>query len=254
MRSSIFILSHQDDEFGVFESIRLAVEEKHNVIVYYMTNGKISKSIPKLTLYHRDLESLKVLKKLGVKEKNVVFFGRKYNIETCCLYKKMGYAYKILSGELKKFHGKKIIYTHSLEGGNEDHDACYTIVIKLLNYSKDIQSAFQFPLYNANTSLFYYQVQKILVSNGNLIKIKTKFFNRLRYIPYLFYYRSQLRTWIGLYPFIILNLLLRNYYCLQRINKNSSINRPHGGRLLYEKFKKCSHSDFQNQLKRFINP
>ena len=67
MKNSIFIFSHQDDEFGVFEPIRNAIKQGHNVIVYYMTNGKINKSIPKNILYHRDLESLKVLKKLGVK-------------------------------------------------------------------------------------------------------------------------------------------------------------------------------------------
>ena len=253
MKNSIFIFSHQDDEFGVFESIRHAIEQGHNVIIYYMTNGKINKSIPKQILYHRDLESLKVLKKIGVKEKNIIFFGRINNIETCCLYKKLEYAYKILSKKIIKTQGKKIIYTHAFEGGNEDHDACYVIVKKLINKSKDIQFAFQFPLYNSNTSFFYYQVQKIIISNGKLIKIKTKFFNRLKYIGYLFYYKSQLRTWIGLYPFIVFNLIFRNYYCLQKIDKNLNIRKPHSGKLLYEKFKRCSFSDFQNQLKKFIN-
>ena len=218
-----------------------------------MTNGKINKSIPKHILYHRDLESLKVLKKLGVKEKNIFFFGRINNIETCCLYKKLEFAYKILSQKIIKTPGKKIIYTHAFEGGNEDHDACYAIVKKLINNLKDIQLAFQFPLYNSNNSLFYYQVQKIIISNGKLIKIKTKFFNRIRYIGYLFYYKSQLRTWIGLYPFIIFNLLFRDYYCLQKIDKNLNIRKPHNGKLLYEKFKRCSFSDIQNQLKKFLN-
>ena len=253
MKNSIFIFSHQDDEFGVFEPIRNAIKQSHNVIIYYMTNGKINKSIPKNILYHRDLESLKVLKKIGVKKKNVIFFGRINNIETCCLYKKLEYAYKILSKKIIKTQGKKIIYTHALEGGNEDHDACYAIVKKLINNLKDIQLAFQFPLYNSNNSLFYYQVQKIIISNGKLIKIKTKFFNRIRYISYLFYYKSQLRTWIGLYPFIVFNLLFRDYYCLQKIDKNLNIRKPHNGKLLYEKFKRCSFSDIQNQLKKFLN-
>ena len=253
MKNSIFIFSHQDDEFGVFELIRNAIKQSHNVIIYYMTNGKINKSIPKNILYHRDLESLKVLKKIGVKEKNIFFFGRVNNIETCCLYKKLEYAYKILSQKIIKTPGKKIIYTHALEGGNEDHDACYAIVKKLINNFKDIQFAFQFPLYNSNTSFFYYQVQKIIISNGKLIKIKTKFLNRLRYIGYLFYYKSQLRTWVGLYPFIVFNLLFRDYYCLQKIDKNLNIRKPHSGKLLYEKFKRCSFSNFQNQLRKFLN-
>ena len=189
---------------------------------------------------------------MGIKEKNIIFFGRIYNIETCCLYKKLNYAYKILFKEIKKIKGKKILYTHALEGGNEDHDACYAIVKKMINNLNDIKSTFQFPLYNSNTKVFYYQVQKILNCNGNLIKIKTKFFNRIKFIGYLFSYKSQTRTWIGLYPFIIFNLLFRDYYCLQKMNKKLIIKKPHKGVMLYEKFKRCSFSDLQNKINIFL--
>lgn len=253
MKNYIFIFSYQDDEFDIFELISRAIQNNQNVIIYYMTNGMIGKSIPKLKMFHRDIESLKVLKKLGVKKKNIIFFGRLNNVETCYLHKKLNYAYKKLFKSIKKLTGDIIIYTHALEGGNEDHDACYVIVKKLMNNLKNIHSVFQFPMYNSNTSLFYYQVQKILTSNGKLIKVKAKFFNRIKYIRYLFYYKSQLRVWIGLYPFIIFNLIFRNYYCLQKMNKNLSIKKPHNGKLLYEKFRRCTYSDFQTKVTNFLS-
>ena len=76
MKNYIFIFSHQDDDFSVFELISRAIQNNQNVIIYYMTNGMIGKSIPKLKMFHRDIESLKVLKKLGVKKKEYNFFWK----------------------------------------------------------------------------------------------------------------------------------------------------------------------------------
>ena len=76
IKNSVFILSHQDDEIGIFEPLRLAIKNKENVIVFYMTSGSIIKEISKNKLFHRDQESLYVLKKFGVKNKNIIFFGR----------------------------------------------------------------------------------------------------------------------------------------------------------------------------------
>ncbi len=67
-------------------------QNKENVIVFYMTSGSIIKEISKNKLFHRDQESLYVLKKFGVKNKNIIFFGRTNNIPTCRLYRKMDIA------------------------------------------------------------------------------------------------------------------------------------------------------------------
>ena len=253
MISSIFILSHQDDEIGIFEILRKAIKNNENVFIFYMTNGSIKKEIPKTKLFYRDKESLLVLSKFGIKNKNIIFFGRQNNIPTCFLYKNMNNAYKKLQLFLKKIPGKIKIYTHAWEGGNEDHDACNILVKKILNNSKKINKSFQFSLYNAATNKFYYQVQKTLKMNGRDIKIKVKFINRLKYIKYLFYYKSQLKVWVGLYPFLILNFLFKKYTIIQNLNKNLKFKRPHSGKLLYEKFKRCDYRDFKKSINLFLD-
>tara|TARA_Y100000590_G_scaffold444628_1_gene575628 strand:- start:446 stop:1210 length:765 start_codon:yes stop_codon:yes gene_type:complete len=252
MKYSIFILSHQDDEFGVFEIIRKAILKKEKVIIFYMTNGAINKSIPKFKFYNRDLESLGVLKEIGVKENNVIFFGRLNNIPTCCLHKKLKHAYLNLNKYFKKYNGKIKLYTHAWEGGNEDHDACYILVKKIIKNSKKIKAAYQFPLYNANTNLFYYSVQRIIEVNGKAIRIKVNLLDRLKYIKFLFYYKSQIRVWIGLYPFLIFNFLTRNYCILQKINEKKSIEKPHKGTLLYEKFRNSKYKNLQKNFLFFL--
>jgi len=252
MKNSIFILSHQDDEIGIFESIRLAVENKENVVVFYMTNGIINRSIPKEELFHRDKESLMVLKKIGIKEKNIIFFGRLNNIATCSLYKKLEFAYLEIAKFLKTLNGDIKLFTHAYEGGNEDHDSCNILVLKIIKNFNNINSAFQFPFYNANTSIFFYTVQKTLKINGEVLKIKTSFANRIKYIRYLFYFKSQLKVWIGLYPFLIFNFITRNYYLLQKIDKNFFIQKPHQGTLLYEKFRNTHYTSLEAAFIKFL--
>ena len=250
--TSIFVLSHQDDEIGIFEILRLALKNKKRVYIFYMTNGAIKTEIPKNKIFYRDKESMSVLKNFGLKSKNVIFFGRLYNIPTCYLYKKLDVAYKKLNNFINKIPGKVEIYTHVWEGGNEDHDACNILVKKIMNSSKKINSAYAFPLYNADTKYFFYKVQKFIKKDKKTLKIKTNFTNRIKYIKYLFYYKSQTRVWIGLYPFLIKNFLFNDYSEIQYITKNLNFKKPHQGQLLYEKFKRCNYYDFKKSIKSFL--
>ena len=70
--TSIFVLSHQDDEIGIFEILRLALKNKKRVYIFYMTNGAIKTEIPKNKIFYRDKESMSVLKNFGLKSKNVI--------------------------------------------------------------------------------------------------------------------------------------------------------------------------------------
>ena len=252
MATSIFILSHQDDEIGIFEILRLASEKKEKVYIFYMTNGSIKTEIPKNKIFYRDKESMSVLKNFGLNNKNVIFFGRLNNIPTCYLYKKLDLAYKKLNNFINKIPGEIKIYTHSWEGGNEDHDACNILVKKILNSSSNIDESYQFPLYNADTPYFFYKVQKFIKNDRKSPKIKINLINRIRYIKYLFYYKFQLRVWLGLYPFLIKNFLFNKYMQIQYLNKNLDFKKPHKGKLLYEKFKRCNYYDFSRSVKSFL--
>ena len=70
MKKNIFYLfAHQDDEFGCFIKLDKDILTK-NTYVFYLTSGS-NKIFDKSKLSSRDKESLKTLKKLGLKEKNI---------------------------------------------------------------------------------------------------------------------------------------------------------------------------------------
>ena len=251
MKKNIFYLfAHQDDEFVVFIDIKKNLL-KHNVFIFYLTSGA-NKKINKKNLSIRDNESLKVLKKIGVKTKNIYFLGKNLGIKTNTLYLKLNVVYKNLFRKIKKI-GKPIkIITHSWEGGHEDHDACNLIARKLANRFRVFDDSLQFSLYNAyETKLIYFKVFNPITKAIN--KSYTVLKNRIFFVKLLFIYKSQIKIWVGLYPFIIFHYLFKGYNIFEKLNKSKKIIKPHNGKLLYELRNFCTFKKFKNTTSQFLN-
>jgi LmbE family N-acetylglucosaminyl deacetylase len=179
-KNVLFIFCHQDDEMGVFNHIENSIKLNLNVFVLFLTSGSINKKIDKNKLYHRDLESLSVLKNLGVKNKNIKFIGRKLGINVYELHKNYLAAYKELSKQINYIKGNIEIITHSWEGGNTDHDSCYLLVKKLYINNNKIKSCFQFSLYHSKNMPFnFYKVLDPITENGKIIKYSININRRL---------------------------------------------------------------------------
>ena len=233
MKKKIFYLfAHQDDEFGIFIQIKEELK-KNELFIFYLTSGT-DKKINKNELYLRDKESIKTLTSLGVKKENIFFVGRKLGIKHNKLYLNVKKVTIFLENFISNIHKPKIIYTHSWEGGHEDHDTCNLITRRLKERYK-IKNCFQFSQYNAfNTSIIFFKIfNPIKTKNGK--KVYASLLDRIYFIKLLFNYKSQIKVWIGLYPFIITHYLIKGYNFIERLNSSKTIERPHSGKLLYEK-------------------
>ena len=116
MKKNIFyFLAHQDDEFGCFIKLDQDISFE-NTYVFYLTSGgnNISK---RNRLSTRDKESLKTLKKLGLKKKNIFFLGRELSIDHYSLYLNLEKVYQKITEIIKKIGEPDSIITHSWEGG-----------------------------------------------------------------------------------------------------------------------------------------
>ena len=254
MVNNIFIFSHYDDEFGLFNLIENSTKKNKNVFVFYLTNGLKKYEIKnKKKLFKRQNESFKILSKLGVKKKNIICLGKKLNINVYDLYKKLNITYDNLNIFLKKLSGNHVIYTHAWEGGNEDHDASFVISKKILCENTKVISGFQFSQYHGENTYFYpFKVQTFIKSNSKIYKGKLNFFSKIKYIYYLFTYVSQLYLWIPLYPFIILKILLNNYGGVKKISKNLTLKKPHSGNLLYENLRSNKYKELEYYFFSFL--
>ena len=253
IKNILFILCHQDDEMGIFNKIKKNLKQKKNVFIFFMTSV-YNKNISKNKISQRDIESINVLHKMGVKKENIFFIGRKKNIKIYQLYLNLQIAYNNLLYVIKKIKGNIIIFTHSWEGGNEDHDACHSIVKKLFQNNNKIKRCYQFSLYHGkNTFWNFFKVQDLFHENGVIIKDNISFSDRLEFLNYLFYYKTQYKVWIGLYPFIFFNLIFNNYGKVQIIDKKKLLKKPHSKKLLYERMRNNNYSNIINKINLFLS-
>lgn len=227
----LFIFAHQDDEFGVFQCIKQAIRDGQHVCCAYLTDGGLH-SLPA----RRNQESLYVLTQLGVNESDIFFAGEKLSIKDGNLVQHLNVAAAWLQNWLANYSTIKFIYVSAWEGGHHDHDALHAITL-LVAYEKNIlHHVRQFPLYNTHACpgpLF--RVFSPLLENGALTKRKIPWRNRLHFMRLCFSYPSQAKTWLGLFPFVMLHYLLHGVELSQPVSLERLLSRPHPGPLYYEK-------------------
>ena len=250
MKTTLFFLAHQDDEFGVFQSICNELKHK-NVYFIYLTSGVRGSNSP----HARNNETLSVLKQLGVNASNVIFVGEELNINDGDLIYNLSKAYDWLEKYFVCFN-KDIdkLYFHAYEGGHPDHDAVYLLIVLLLSRFDLMNCGRQFPLYHShNCFSFFFKALSPLASNGEVINIPIKNNMKLIFLKLIFRYKSQILTFMGLLPFIIYEYFIGGHQKLQKI-KNLDFNiPPHNGMLYYEKRGFCSWQIFKKEAFIFFN-
>ena len=238
MKTDIFILAHQDDEIAIFKSIKNSVKSDNNTFIFYLTNGNNSKTDNLDLVLKRENESKNVLAQLGVNLKNIFFLGHNLNIKSYEIFNFLDIIYEKLINVINSFDNEVIIYTHAWEGGNIDHDSCFILGLKLIRNNSKIIAGYQFPFYNSYKIPFhFYRVFCPIKLNGNAVNLKISKIEKIHFIKYLFYYPTQIKIWIGLYPFIIFKILFNKFNYLQKIDKAHLLKKPHEGSLWYEKQK-----------------
>lgn len=250
MKAIAFIFAHPDDEFGCFESIRSATQAGNSVECYYLTDGGYGGQSTAI----RKRETLSVLRKLGVAEENVRFVGLMYGLPDGVLYelKNMLRAADAVYESLKNISDIEGIYAPAWEGGHQDHDASFVIACKIADELPGRPHVWQYSLYNGyGLRGSFFNVMKPLHSNGEVKNLSISLCERFKYLRLCLSYRSQWKTWVGLFPFVCIKLLLGGKYCLQLAMYPHKFERPHAGALLYERRRMARFEDVSRSASRF---
>lgn len=248
MKKSVFFLAHYDDEFGIYEDIRIHTKMKIPFHIVYLTNSNLSKTNNRI----RENESLSVLKKLGVNRCQISFVGKELSIPDLALKDHLINAYIRCKLLIKKLGNVGKIYTHAYEGGHPDHDALNFLCSKLILTYKNNINGWQFPLYcgpGLIGPLFY--LFKPLKRNGKVKKKKIKIINIRLYLKLIFIYKSQFKTFLGLYPYYFAYMIFMKSSIIQKLNPKKKYLKPHKGKLLYERRKMCKFENFQLKINEF---
>jgi LmbE family N-acetylglucosaminyl deacetylase len=242
-RNLLFLLAHQDDE--VFVASKLAFELERGAILHvaYLTSGVAATAGSII----RERESEKFLARLGIAEEQLTFLGREVGIADARLVEHLEVC---LQGLMKKFYGTIFdeIYAPAWEGGHHDHDAAFLIGVALSQHLGIEANFWQFYLYNGYKTPHRFfrvfdplpvclerQVRKLTIKEG------------LATLRAIFLFKSQWRTWLGLFPQCFLHLVFVRKEILDRGSISQLAGRPHDGKLLYERWNRISYSEFRKK-------
>jgi hypothetical protein len=127
------------------------------------------------------------------------------------------------------------LFTHAYEGGHQDHDAAYVLGLHVAQKWGIMDRAFQTALYcKDGIPTPFFRMFHPLKANGSPIQYRIPLKERLRYLGFYFAYHSQWKSWIGLWPFVLLHYLFEGTEVHQPLIPERLTERPHSGSLLYE--------------------
>lgn len=247
--ASLFYFAHQDDECGVFQLIEDELSSGAQVHCFYYTSGTFS-GLPSAG---RNQESINILLKLGVDRDKIHFVGADYKIADCKLVDHLNFVFDDSYNFLNKIKVPCKIYVPAFEGGHPDHDALHVAVALAAKKNCILENAFQYALYNGDRCFGpMFRVLSPLRKNGNVFRSKISLKNRFRYLKFCLSYPSQLKSWIGLFPFFLLHYLLNGHQMWQSISLKRLSERQHSGELYFARRRFCDEEYFRDKVSAFL--
>lgn len=225
----VFLFAHQDDEFGVFPLIDFLVRRGMPIRCLYLTDGgaRVAAGV-------RNRESLRVLDALGVTARSVAFLGAELGIADGRLYRHLDLAGEALAMQLSDCR-LATLYVPAYEGGHHDHDCVHALGV-VLGHARPGAAVRQFPLYHGKGLAGpWFKVLDPIAENGRPLGMSFSLPSAIRYSLSCRRYRSQWRTWIGIWPFFAWKTLFRRLQVLQETTGRVFCERPHAGPTLYER-------------------
>lgn len=213
----ILILPHLDDEFALAPLAKfLGKKYKDNLKVIFCAE-RLNQDKQKQKL-RRD-ECYKSLKILNISKKNIIFLNDFFEVNDLELSRSSKEIYNFLDELNRKFKIKKI-YTLSLEGGHPDHDSLSLLVDKFSSSSGS--KKYFVPAYNNRITLFIpLSVFRPLNSQKHYFKSKKiKRFEWFLSLRIASVYKSEIRAFFKLLPFIIINQFSNKIYISNQVSLN----------------------------------
>jgi hypothetical protein len=246
----LYLLPHQDDEFALLKSISDDVAADRAFALLYLTDGAYGGPVSEL----RNHESLTVLESVGVREEQVHFLGIEYQLRDGFLYSQFKLAWQAILTFTNSLSYIDSVYMPAWEGGHQDHDATHILGLCIANKYACLSESRQVALYHGEglPSIFF-KVLSPLIANGEIIKKGIPWPQRLQFLRLFFCYRSQLKTWLALYPFVLINMLFHGVESLQPVSVQRIYQSPHRGKLLYESRGSCLEQDFRAHAESFLH-
>jgi LmbE family N-acetylglucosaminyl deacetylase len=247
---ALFLFAHPDDEFGVFSQIERELRRGNRTVCIYVTDGAIT-AHPEA----REAESRSVLIRIGVNVDDIFFVGTRLGIKDGHLHLSIDTLARWLRMLTMDLSGVTACYVPAWEGGHPDHDLLHATVTLYYEQHGALDRLRQYPLYNGKGCRGpFFRVLYPLNENGPTQCISIGWAERWRNLKLCLSYPSQWRSWVGLFPFVLLHYLTRGVQQVQQVDPKRLLQRPHCGVLYYERRGFLDWKTVHGIVLRLMNP
>jgi LmbE family N-acetylglucosaminyl deacetylase len=242
----LFIFAHQDDEMA--GASRILFERARGAAVHcaFLTDGRLG-APPEV----RDRESVHALAELGVDRSRIAFIGSAVPIADGMLIDHLATASQELERRMLGL-GFAAIYCLAWEGGHHDHDASHLIAVAFAARRGVLDRCVELPLYRSSRFPPLFRVLAPRSSGAPWQRRRLPWRDALRVARLVRHYRSQRRSWLGLFPELFVKLVVLRREVMRAVDIDRLRERPDGA-LLYESRFGCSWERFQAAAGPFLD-
>ena len=245
-KNRLWLLAHQDDEVL---GLHLNFPSVRNFVVYLTDGVRVG---AKYDPSFRVEEARNAWSKID-RNAELIFFGTDHSIKDGDLLGQLSDSH--LAGLLSICRSRKVseIVTLQLEGGHQDHDVT-SLFAEELARRLSLEVVFV-PAYRAlHAKHSSYAVMSSIAKSLEMSprNAVTRLHDTKKAFKVMRIYRSQLPTWIGLGPFVLLKYLIGKPSFLKLTNTNSPA-QEFPTKLLYANRKKSEALDYGEIRKKMSN-
>lgn len=242
-RAALFVFAHQDDEVAAASRIAFEIGRGTEVFCVFLTDG----GAPQI----RNEESIAALAQLGLPRSHVLFPGSEIAIPDGQLPLHLDKALEYLERAAAEIP-VSAVYCLAWEGGHQDHDASHLVAVAFGRRRELLDHCFEIPMYRGAYGPFFRVLSPWRRKEGWVTRRISMgeglFFSRLA-----FRYRSQRRSWIGLFPETFLKLVILRRESIRAVDIARIQRPPHEGTLYYERRFRFPANRFAGAAQPFIN-
>jgi LmbE family N-acetylglucosaminyl deacetylase len=244
MPHALFVFAHQDDEIATATRLLHFLRQGWTVSIVYLTDGEGGRAKSDV----RDEETRKVLAHLGVDLSRVHFAGSRERLPDGRLFLHLERALQLLEESVTQADE---VWTLAFEGGHQDHDAAHLVAMAWA--AKRGLPLFEMPLYHGyKLPGPFFNTLAPLRNGGTWAARQIALAEGFRIALLCRFYTSQRKTWLGLLPEALLRLAVGRREWTREANLDRLREKPHRGRLFYERRFGVTWEDFEAKAKPFV--
>lgn len=213
---AVFLLAHPDDDIFIRPLMRRSIDENLRCVVIILTNATAQKGrkrelLNAISIFCAINDVHFIGETLTVEDKSAIFHLNSLNTAVQRVLK-----------NLPKIHR---LVTHAWEMGHPDHDAAH-LVGKAVALNNNIPEALSTTYYRKGSRPWLLSVQAPQLSSRPVRTLQLSWHERLDMLAAVRFYPSQMKTFMGLLPFMLLRAVSGSGLYIQDLRDSDAPRLP----------------------------